>query len=245
MLIGELQDNAGKAHEALRTYASMLLLISNAPLGIRSTPEYRNWTEQLLARYGIMVEGSAKPDGEASHRRLYTQETLAPFRAWAELPWANTTKLGNVGQSAGTIKHQSTTRRLMWQLYYNSLSVILQQRLPYPPPGHGPSASAQEMSTNNVNSVANLKLQQSIELRRVESIYEEILLTEVSFPKANEANVEIESWADQVIANWKVLSGPSWQNKDLGKGGKEAMTRNVLAVCNAPPQSGQPLLISG
>ncbi|KAL8906967.1 MAG: hypothetical protein Q9171_006059 [Xanthocarpia ochracea] len=227
---GELQENAGKAHEALRTYNSMLPIISSTPLAIRSTPEYRNWTEQLLAQYGIMMEGSAKPDGRASHRRLYTQETLAPFRAWAEIPWANTSKLGNVGQSAGTIKHQSATRRRMWQLYYNSLSVILQQRLPYPPAGYGPSASAQEMSTDNVKSVTNFKLQQSIELRRVESIYEEILLTEVSFPKANEVNVEIESWTDQVIANWKVLSDPSWQNEDLGRGGKEAMTRNVLAI---------------
>lgn len=209
----------------------MLPVVSSTPPACRSTPEYRIWTEQLLAQYGLLMQDSTKSDDRGGRPRLHTKETLAPFRAWAELPRLSPAQGGNVAQSPGRIKHQSPARRRIWQLYYTSLSTILQQGLPYPPVGYGPSTPAQEMSTDNVKSMANLKLQQSIELRRVESIYEDILLKEVSFPKANEANVEVESWTDQVIANWRVISSSSWQNEDLGKGGKEAVTRNVLAVC--------------
>lgn len=209
----------------------MLPVVSSTPPACRSTPEYLIWTEQLLAQYGLLMQDSTQPDGRGGRPRLHTKETLAPFRAWAELPRVSPAKSGNVAQSPGRIKHQSPARRRIWQLYYTSLSTILQQGLPYPPVGYGPSTPAQEMGTDNVNSMANLKLQQSIELRRVESIYEDILLKEVSFPKANEANFEVESWTDQVIANWTVISSSSWQNEDLGNGGKEAMTRNVLAVC--------------
>ncbi|KAL8771553.1 MAG: hypothetical protein Q9209_002995 [Squamulea sp. 1 TL-2023] len=205
-------------------------LISNTPLAFRSTPEYRAWTEQLLARHAMLMKDSIKQDVDRGSPRLYTKEVLIPFRVWAELPWAGISKTGIVGQSSGASKHQSMPRRHIWQLYYISLSAILQQGLTYPPVGSGLSASAQKMTTENVKSVANLKLQQSIELRRVESIYEEILLKEVAFPKANEASVEVESWTDHVIANWRVISGSSWHNEDLEKGGKEAMTRNVLAI---------------
>lgn len=209
----------------------MLPVISSTPIASRSSPEYRIWTEQFLARYCLLTVKSAEPDGIAGRSRLYTKETLAPFRAWAELPWTDPVQSGNTGQSTGTIKHLSSTRRRIWQLYYTALSTILQQGLPYPPIGHSPSTSTQAMSTENIKSVAGLKLQQSLELRRVQNIYEAILLKEVSFPKANEANVEVESWTDQVIANWRVILNSSWQNEDLGEGGKEAMTRTILAVC--------------
>ncbi|CAO1603885.1 hypothetical protein XANCAGTX0491_007461 [Xanthoria calcicola] len=230
LIQGELQDNAGRTQEALRIYASMLPVISSTPPACRSTPEYRIWTELLLARYVLLIHDSTKLDSRGGRPRLHTKETLAPLRAWAGLPWVNSSKSGNVGQPPGTLKHHSPARRRVWQLYYTSLSTILQQGLPYPPVGHGPSTSTQEMSTDNVKSMTNLKLQQSIELARVESIYEDILLKEVSFPKANEANIEVESWTDQVIANWRVISSSSWQNEDLGRGGKEAMTKNVLAI---------------
>lgn len=231
MLIGELQDNAGKTLEAHRTYASILPLISSTTLASRSVPEYRIWTERLLARYGMLMENFPGPEGIGSQPRYYTKETLAPFRAWAELTGADSAQSGgNIGQSAPSITHWASTRRRVWQLYYNALSTILQQGLPYPLVGHEPSTSVQMTNTGNAKSSAGLKLQQSLELRHVENIYEDVLLKEVPFPKANEANVEVESWTDQVVANWRVISNSSWQNEDLGKGGKEDMTRNVLAV---------------
>lgn len=204
-------------------------LIASTPPTSRSAPEYRIWAEQFLARYAILVHKSRQPTIGEGHSKSYAGEILAPLRAWAELARSNTSKTSNVGQFH---KSRPTPKRQIWQLYYNTLSVLLQQALPYPAMGHGPSTAAQEMSTDNVKSVENLKLQQSIELRRVEGIYEDILLKEISFPKASEASVEVESWADQVMANWRVISGPSWQNEDLGRGGKDAVTRNVLAVCS-------------
>lgn len=235
MLIGDLQDDAGKSNEAIKAYASIIPLLASTTTISRSTPEYRNWTEQLLARYAILMHRSMQLKNSVMQWKVHTNETLAPFRAWANLPWADTSRTGNVGQSEMATKSGSTSRRRIWQLYYNALSTIMQQELPYPAIGHGPSTSAQEMSTDNVMAVENIKLQQSIELRRVEGIYEEILLKEVPFPKASEASAEVESWIDQVMANWRVVSGSSWQNGDLGKGGKEAMTRNVLAVGRTGP----------
>ncbi|KAL9033992.1 MAG: hypothetical protein Q9180_005651, partial [Flavoplaca navasiana] len=231
LIQGELQDDAGKTQEAHRTYASMLPLISSTTLASRSLPEYRIWTERLLARYSMLMQNSpGGPQGIGSQPRFYTKQTLAPFRAWAELPWTDSAQSGgNIGQPASSITLRTSTRRRVWQLYYNALSAILQRGLPYPPVGHEPSTSAQT-NTGNVESSAGLKLQQSLELRRVENIYEDILLKEVPFPKADEANAEVESWTDQVVANWRVISNSSWQNEDLGKGGKEAMTRNVLAI---------------
>ncbi|KAL8734812.1 MAG: hypothetical protein Q9166_001163 [cf. Caloplaca sp. 2 TL-2023] len=193
---------------------------------MRSTPEYRILTEQLLARYALLHSKIAEPSIDGSRAKA-PHQSLAPFRAWAELPWATTSRIGNIAQAG---KDRPMPRRRIWQLYYNSLSVILQQGLPYPPIGHGPSSSTQEVSTANLRAMENPKLQQSRELRRVQDIYEEILLKEVSFPKASEASIEVESWADQVMANWRVTSGSSWRNEDLGQGGKEVVSRNILAI---------------
>lgn len=74
------------------------------------------------------------------------------------------------------------------------------------------------------------RLRQSSELRRVEATYEGLLLKETVFPNADETNLEVLNWADRVMSNWSVFCGSDWQDKDLGGGGKEAMSRGVLEV---------------
>lgn len=74
------------------------------------------------------------------------------------------------------------------------------------------------------------RIAQYAELKRVETAYESLLLNQVGFPKANEANVEVENWTDQVMFNWSLLIGPDWEEDDLENGGKAGVGRRVLAV---------------
>ena len=74
------------------------------------------------------------------------------------------------------------------------------------------------------------KIAQYAELKRVEGAYESLLLNQVGFPQANEANVEVEDWTDQVMFNWSLLVGPEWEEDDLEKGGKAGVGQKVLAV---------------
>ena len=78
--------------------------------------------------------------------------------------------------------------------------------------------------------VFDSKSQQGLELKKVEATYESILLKESKFPRADQANSHIESWVDQVMANWSVMCGDTWQNEDLGEGGKASLGRGVLEV---------------
>jgi hypothetical protein len=68
------------------------------------------------------------------------------------------------------------------------------------------------------------------ELRRVETVCESALLREIRFPTANASNPQVEVWVEEVIHNWEVLCGPSWQDNDFGEGGQSAIGHNVLDV---------------
>lgn len=225
-----MQERIESIDEALTTYQSILSHIEKTLPTAYSVPEYRVWTEHLLARYCILSNQNMKAAIDKGREIHPTYATLAPFRAWADL-WTSTSKARSVGVTTQSAKYWSVPRRRVWQVYYDTLSAILQKGTSYPAVAQGQSMSENGISTDNARYQETPKLLQSIELRRVESIYEDVLLREVSFPKANEANIEVESWADQVVANWRVFLSPSWLNEDLAKGGKEAVTRSILAVC--------------
>ena len=59
-------------------------------------------------------------------------------------------------------------------------------------------------------------------------------MNELTFPKADEGNEEIEEWCNEVMQNWRILCGDEWQDDDLGSGGKEAVGRGVLDVGHNP-----------
>lgn len=227
MLIGEMQETTRNFTGAHATYNSILPHVMNNISSSQSCSEYRHWTERYLIAYCSLsnrVAAMASDDGPPD-----TGAILAPFRVWADF-WASTSSFTNGSELGKSKMVQSLSRRKTWQLYYDTLSEILQRDVPYPVPTRGPSVTPREVSSDNVKSLENPKLQQSIELRQVEGAYEEVLLKEVSFPKANEVNIEVESWVDQIMANWRTTLGSAWRNEDIGRGGKEALTRNVLAV---------------
>jgi hypothetical protein len=130
------------------------------------------------------------------------------------------------GRSAGsaTADH-AKSRRLAWKSYYDTLSTIIHRDLPYEA-GTAQAATEKPAAPNRTA----LRLQQRAELKRVETIYENLLIKETHFPKASESNREIEVWVESVISNWRVLCGASWTDSDLGEGGKEGVGRSVIDV---------------
>ncbi len=218
-----------KIDDALNTYQRVLPHVGNTLKTGSSIPAYRSWAEKLLAQHCILSSRSITTSTQNGREIDVTNATLAPFRIWADL-WHCGSKNQTPGPSIRSARNRDVPKRLVWRGYYDILSAILQKGTEYPTIAQRPSSSANEMLADNFKLSENPRLQQVIELRRVEGEYEAILLREVSFPKANEAATEVESWADQVVTNWRMISSPRWADDDLGKGGKEALSRNVLAV---------------
>ena len=235
LAIGVCQENAGNLKEAVQTYESMLPYISSAQSSFSATAEYRMWTERLLARHCLLSNRYVKTKNKRpKDLLLFTAliaptSILAPFRTWAEFWDAKSNdRLEMLGSLVGK---GDISRKIIWQAYYDTFSILLQIE------STSPTSTAQNSSGKGPPSYeteffSKPKSQQCIELKRIESIYEEYLLNELKFPKANDDTPEIESWVDQVMANWKILCGNTWLDEDHVDGGKESTGRKVLAVCD-------------
>lgn len=101
------------------------------------------------------------------------------------------------------------SRAAVWELYY----IITSQALEHSASSDGP-----------------IRAKLASELRVIESAYETSLLKNRKFPKASDTNTVVEDWVERVIKNWQVLCGPSWKESDLGQGGRNGATRNVLDI---------------
>jgi predicted DNA-binding transcriptional regulator AlpA len=199
--------------DAVRTYSSVIPWLSSTSSTTESV-ESNMWMESLLVRLCQLSDQSTKTGEHVS-----STEALGTYRYWAS-HWDASTKSG--GANTPTAARQ---RRLAWKAYYDTLSHILRQQLAYEPES---SHSATEKSP--LHAEISLRLRQRAELKRVETIYEGLLLKETQFPKASETNHEVEAWVDSVIDNWRLLCGPAWTDSDLGEGGKEGVARGVLDV---------------
>ncbi|KAK5082986.1 hypothetical protein LTR05_006868 [Lithohypha guttulata] len=101
------------------------------------------------------------------------------------------------------------SRTSVWEYYYDMAIRRLEQ------PNH---------------TTTHTRAKLAAELRAIETAYETALLKNKKFPKATESNVVIEQWVERVVRNWQILCGPGWQESDLGPGGRNAATRNVLDI---------------
>ena len=172
------------------------------------------WTETLLGRLCQLSDQS-----EGSSGLIGASDALQTFRAFAKFS-------EGAGSSAGMHSVDSArSRRLAWKSYYDTLSTIIRLDLSYDA-GTAQATSEKPATT----SQTSLRLQQRAELKRVETIYESLLIKETHFPKASEGNREIEIWVDSVIDNWRLLCGASWTDSELGEGGKEGVGRSVIDV---------------
>lgn len=207
-------EASGRLSEAREYYHAAVL---RTP-GYRS-PELRRWTERLLAQaclYSVKtIPSPAVQD---------VGETYSAFKAWGEF-WERAPSKEETATSGLDIP-----RRQVWKAYYDLLSTILQQGLGFNPD----SQSSEDLFVPSSDAVSgqhtHLKLRQRSEMQRVESTYESLLLAETKFPKASQASVEVEGWAQQVMLNWRVYSGPGWTDGEVGDGGKTAVSRSVLEI---------------
>ncbi|MCJ1393445.1 hypothetical protein MMC18_006320 [Xylographa bjoerkii] len=218
-ILGASQEIVGSPADVVDTYKSALSLLSNTSLATGNAPEYRIWAERLLIRSCLLSEQFLKPDAE-----IDSQTSLAPFRAWSNF-WESTSQndltIGN-GLQASRLQE----RRLVWRAYYNMLSQLLQHGYVYP------DTSSEKHPGNALteHNDAGARRRQSTELRRIEATYEGLLIRETGFPQADETNIEVLDWVDQVTANWSILCGPDWQDEDVGNGGQEDASRGVLEI---------------
>ena len=128
-------------------------------------------------------------------------------------------------------------------MYYNTLSTLLQYRISYESKHRTESAKSTTTAFDH-RFLFDSKLAQYAELKRVEVAYESLLLRQVGFPKANTANVEVESWVDEVMSNWFLVTSSDWEDENLEKGGKAAVSQRVLAV-SPTILSVEPILLAG
>ena len=195
--------------DALNTAVPVLPRLAKPPQSLLSCPQALYWSEKLLSKTALMAGEKACSDGDES----MTEIALRAFRLWSNHPQVKRCDLTSHAQAGSSL--DAASQASTWMSYYQLLSIIVQEDMVYTPPGPGSPR----------NHLAN-------ELRKIESICENVLLRDVKFPRANASNPHVEEWVEQVIRNWEVLCGPRWRDEDLGEGGQDAVGRNVLDVCS-------------
>lgn len=201
----------GKRTKALAQFSAGLQSLSNGLWnGPSNKKELCYWSELFLTEYCMLFSQSIE-----EHEEILTDPNcLACFRAWAKY-W-DTQRGANAG---GYGFKGSIPRRRIWLAYYDVLSELLKQDLPFPT---GYAAPA--------NNESSARAQLRTELKKVEAAYENLLLVETTFPRADEERVEVERFVELVMENWKILNGRGWREHDLGQGGKDSLSRGVLDI---------------
>ncbi|KAI1106292.1 TPR-like protein [Jackrogersella minutella] len=197
---------------ALAVFESALASLSYVWSGEKGRKQLRFWAELFLTEF-CMLQSQALERGE---KTLEDPNSLAPFRSWAKY-WEVSKAQGSplVG---GYGFRGAVPRRRVWNEYYAAISGILQQDFPFP------------TGVTNVTNEASARNQLRAELKKVEIAYEGLLLSETSFPRADEQRQEVEDFVGAVMKNWSVLDGRDWHEQDLGPGGKEGLSRGILDI---------------
>ncbi|PHH62562.1 hypothetical protein CDD81_6877 [Ophiocordyceps australis] len=176
--------------------------------GIRK--QLRNWSELFLTEY-CQLSSAAMNNNDVP---LQQASTLAPFRSWA--------KYWEVMQApfAGGFGFKGLVpRRQIWSDYYSALSRILESDVSY-------DAASGDAKSGVVSSRAQL----ATELKHAEKALRTLLLSETTFPRADEQRLDVEALVKQVVKNWSIMCGRGWRQEDLGQGGRVGMSRGVLDI---------------
>lgn len=206
-------SRGGRTIEALDVFQRSLPSLSYVWSGRKGRTQLQFWAELLLTEY-CMLQAQTLAKGEAS---LEDDDCLVPFRLWAKY-W-EVTKVQGAPLVGGHGFPGAVPRRRVWSEYYAAISNILQQDLPFP---QGQAGSVQE------DTSARNQLQ--MELKKVEASYEALLLSETTFPRADEEREEVEEFVAAVMKNWNVSVSRGWHEYELGPGGVEGLSRGVLEI---------------
>lgn len=199
--------------QALAVFEAALASLSSVWTGQRGRTQLQFWAELFLTEF-CMLQSQALERGE---KTLGDPNVLAAFRVWARY-WETSTAQG-ISLVGGHGFRGAVPRRRVWSEYYTALSGILEQGLPFPA---APTTSAAHATST--------RDQLRVELKRVETAYESLLLSETSFPRADEEREEIEVFVALVMKNWGILTGRAFSDRDLGHGGKDGLGRGVLEI---------------
>ncbi|KAI0971057.1 hypothetical protein F4678DRAFT_461603 [Xylaria arbuscula] len=197
--------------EALAVFHGALAILSHIWSGQKGRAQLQFWAELLLTDYCIL-QAQALARGEKS---LEDHDSLIPFRLWAKY-W-EVMRIQGAPLVGGRGSPGAVLRRRVWNEYYAAISSILQQDLLVP-----------KSYVGNVTNESSPRNQLQIELKRVETAYEALLLSETTFPRADEERDEVESFVSRVMANWTVSVSRHWHEHDVGSGGKDGLSRGVL-----------------
>ncbi|KAI9805159.1 MAG: hypothetical protein M1825_000993 [Sarcosagium campestre] len=212
---GRSLEKTGHQEEGLAAYRSALPVLSLVSQSTAS-PEWRYWTEQLLAH---CCAASSKID-----EIEFTSDDLDPFREWAQYWKERSSGTLSPKQLGGVGAGKNHLRRHVWRAYYDTLSATLRHRLPYRPRQNAmlnlPKPETKAFLINDL----------CIELQDVQETYESIVISEIPFPTANEHNIEIASWVELVMENWLVLCGCIWSKENPHGFGPEYFSRAALDI---------------
>ena len=195
--------------EALSRFTTALSALGSVWATTPKKKQLQCWEELFLTEYCILFSETLNENEDI----LENPNCLASFRSWAKY-WDSQT----ASSAGGSRLPGLVPRRRIWLSYYDAISEILKQDLPYPT-GYAP-----------LNNESSARSQLRMELKKVEAKYETLLLNETTFPRAEEEREEVERFVELVMENWKVLTGRGWREQDLGQGGKESLSRGVLDI---------------
>lgn len=196
--------------EALAAFMAGLPALTRVWSGKPLSKQLSYWAELFLTEFSMLASQALN----AEETSLDDPNALASFRSWAQY-WDIVAK----NTPGGFGFRGSVPRRDVWKEYYTAISRILQRDLPFP------SGFVSNLA-NDVSARAKLR----IELKKVESVYNSLLLTETTFPRAEEERSEVERFVELVAQNWAVLCGRGWREQDLGQGGRHSLSRGVLDI---------------
>ncbi len=173
--------------------------------------QLKYWSELFLTEYCMLTSESIRE----GHSSTSQKSSISCFRTWARYWEAMSAPVAGGFGFKGSIT--SVPRRTIWSEYYQALSKYLLHDETYPPANLGRASADTPART-----------QLRMELKRVEASYEKLLLSETTFPRAEEERTEVEQFIRQVMINWSILCGRGWSETDLGQGGRIAISRTVL-----------------
>lgn len=202
----------GNRKGALAVFQDGLSCITSAYNDLQAQKQLRYWTELFLTEYCMLFSHTL----EQREVRLQDPNSLVSLRSWAKY-WDGAKGAPLLG---GHGFRGSVPRRRIWFEYYAVLSAIVEDDLPYP----------LELAPAAGTTDASPRGQLRMELKKVEAVYEALLLDETEFPRADEEREEVESFVHLVTRNWTIMKSRSWNEWDLGPGGKESLSRGVLDI---------------
>lgn len=195
-------ENLGNLKDAAHNYQSILKYLTQTQSTVGTTIESDHWTESLLSRYCALVDRHMRSHLKNPHALLTSAYMPASHILDPYRLWSAYKQDRQSKRSFGAVT--------VWKAYFDDLSILLQHHI--------------------LNPIFPSRSHQKTELQKVQAIYETLLIRDNNFPHANQVNVEIESWVEQVMANWKTMLCPPWQETDLSPGGKIALGKSVLEI---------------